>query len=170
MRIAAMCIRSASCNAPEAAAKAPTPIKRRTPLSAIKALQTLCRIAKRNADHFIARCPGDFTVPWDFDVPAGPDRIADSSAAAIAASGLWNLAELTFPVDPAGSARYRSAALNLLASLLSATYVAWNTPGWEGVLKHGVYHFHKKLGVDESVMWGEFFFLEAVDKVLKSTG
>ena len=36
------------------------------------------------------------------------------------------------------------------------------TPGWEGVLKHGVYHFHKKLGVDESVMWGDFFFLEAV--------
>jgi unsaturated chondroitin disaccharide hydrolase len=36
------------------------------------------------------------------------------------------------------------------------------------VLKHGVYHFHKKLGVDESVMWGEFFFLEAVDKALKT--
>jgi unsaturated chondroitin disaccharide hydrolase len=31
---------------------------------------------------------------------------------------------------------------------------------------HGVYHFHKKLGVDESVMWGEFFFLEAVAKAL----
>jgi unsaturated chondroitin disaccharide hydrolase len=34
------------------------------------------------------------------------------------------------------------------------------------VLKHGVYHFHKKLGVDESVAWGDFFFLEAVAKVL----
>jgi unsaturated chondroitin disaccharide hydrolase len=31
---------------------------------------------------------------------------------------------------------------------------------------HGVYHFHQKLGVDESVMWGEFFFLEAVAKAL----
>ena len=31
---------------------------------------------------------------------------------------------------------------------------------------HGVYHFHKKLGVDESVMWGDFFFLEAVAKAL----
>ncbi len=33
---------------------------------------------------------------------------------------------------------------------------------------HGVYHFRKGLGVDESVIWGDFFFLEAVDKVLKS--
>ena len=127
-------------------------------------------IARKNADHFIARCTDDFTVPWDFDVPPGPDRIADSSAAAIAASGLWNLAELTFQVDPAGSARYRNAALNLLDALLTATYVAWNTPGWEGVLKHGVYHFHKNLGVDESVMWGDFFFLEAVDKALRAAG
>ena len=37
-------------------------------------------------------------------------------------------------------------------------------------MKHGVYHFHKKLGVDESVMWGDFFFLEAVDKVLGRSG
>jgi len=34
------------------------------------------------------------------------------------------------------------------------------------VLKHGSYHEQKKLGVDESVMWGEYFFTEALDKVL----
>jgi unsaturated chondroitin disaccharide hydrolase len=62
--------------------------------------------------------------------------------------------------------RYRDAALNILDSLCTDRYLAWDTPGWEGVLKHGVYHFHKKLGVDESVMWGEFFFLEAVAKAL----
>ena len=31
---------------------------------------------------------------------------------------------------------------------------------WEGVLKHGSYHEAKQLGVDESVMWGEYFFVE----------
>ena len=39
--------------------------------------------------------------------------------------------------------------------------------GWEGILKHGIYHERKKLGVDESVMWGEYFFLSALDKALR---
>jgi unsaturated chondroitin disaccharide hydrolase len=121
-------------------------------------------VAERNADHFLARCPEGLVAPWDFDVPPGPDRIDDSSASAIAASGLWNLAELT--ADETRRRRYRDAALNILDSLCNDRYLAWDTPGWEGVLKHGVYHFHKKLGVDESVMWGEFFFLEAVAKAL----
>jgi unsaturated chondroitin disaccharide hydrolase len=121
-------------------------------------------VAERNADHFIARCPANMIPPWDFDVPPGPDRIDDSSAAAIAASGLWNLAELT--ADLTRRRRYRDAALNILETLCSDDYLAASTPGWEGVLKHGVYHFHKKLGVDESVMWGEFFFVEAVAKAL----
>jgi unsaturated chondroitin disaccharide hydrolase len=37
---------------------------------------------------------------------------------------------------------------------------------WEGVLKGGMYHVHKGLGVDESVMWGEYFFCEALERVL----
>ena len=58
------------------------------------------------------------------------------------------------------------ATLTILDSLSDDYYLASTTPGWEGVLKHAVYHFHKKLGVDESVMWGDFFFLEAMHKVL----
>jgi len=121
-------------------------------------------VAERNADHFLARCPEGLVPPWDFDVPEGPDRIDDSSAAAIAASGLWDLAGLT--KDPDRARRYRDATLTILDTLCADRYVARADPDWQGVLKHGVYHFPKDLGVDESVMWGEFFFLEAVVKVL----
>jgi unsaturated chondroitin disaccharide hydrolase len=117
-------------------------------------------VARRNAEHFLARLPESFVPPWDFDVPEGPDRLDDSSAGAIAASGLLDLARAT------GETRYRDAALNILDALCTDRYVAWSDPDWEGTLKHGVYHFPKKLGVDESVMWGEFFFLEAIDKAL----
>jgi len=125
-------------------------------------------IAQRNADCFLARSSGTLVPPWDFDVPSGPDRIDDSSAAAIAASGMWSLAELTEPSDACRADRYRNAAIGILDSLCSDLYLAWTAPGWEGIVKHGVYHYPKQLGVDESVMWGDFFFLEAVDKVLRA--
>jgi unsaturated chondroitin disaccharide hydrolase len=123
-------------------------------------------VAQRNADCFLAGCPPGLVPPWDFDVEAGPRRIDDSSAAAIAASGLWDLAKTCAEAEPVRADRYRRATLTILSSLCSDHYMAWNTPGWEGVLMHGLYHIHKGLGVDESVMWGDFFFLEAVDKVL----
>ena len=126
-------------------------------------------VARRNADHFLARLDDSFVPPWDFDAADAP-AIADSSAGAIAASGLWNLSTMLVAIDPAAADRYRRGALSILDALLTDDFTAWSTPGWEGVLKHGVYHFHKNLGVDESVMWGDFFFLEAIDKVLRAAG
>jgi len=105
---------------------------------------------------------------WDFDadlnqpLPWGPQK--DSSAGAIAASGLLDLARQTRDAEVAD--RYRQTALEMLDALTEPEYLASETPGWEGILKHGVYHTRKNLGVDESVMWGEFFFCEALGKVL----
>jgi unsaturated chondroitin disaccharide hydrolase len=121
-------------------------------------------VAERNAEYLINRCPQSMVPAWDFDVPEGPERTDDSSAAAIAASGLLQLAGLT--ADSTRAARYRNAALTALDSLSSDRYLASSQPGWEGVLLHGVYHFHKHLGVDESVMWGDYFFLEALCNVV----
>lgn len=118
-------------------------------------------VARRNADYFLARLPDSFVPPWDFDAP--PGALPDSSAGAIAASGLFQLAEL---VGGSGGQRYRDAAHNILMALCGDEYLAINKKGWEGTLMRGVYHLHKGLGVDESVMWGEFFFMEAVSKAL----
>ncbi len=63
-------------------------------------------VAERNADHFLDRLGPSGVPPWDFDVPEGPDRIDDSSAGAIAASGLWNLARIAS--SPQRSDRYRA--------------------------------------------------------------
>ena len=71
-----------------------------------------------------------------------------------------------FASDPARRARYHAAALAMLTALCSPTFLAIETPGWEGVLRHGVYHERRQLGVDESVMWGDYFFVEALDRAL----
>ena len=90
-----------------------------------------------------------------------------SFTAAIAAAGLLELAQTT--AQPAKAAHYREAAFTILNTLLGSEFLAQETPGWEGILKHGIYHECKKLGVDESVMWGEYFFLLALDKALTLT-
>ena len=68
--------------------------------------------------------------------------------------------------DPVYAARYRQAALIILDTLTRPEYLANEDPEWEGILKHGIYHARKGIGVDESVMWGEYFFVEALDKAL----
>ena len=68
--------------------------------------------------------------------------------------------------DPARARLYREYALRVLDTLTMPEFLAIETPGWEGILKHGVYHQRKKLGVDESVMWGDYYFLEAIYKVM----
>jgi unsaturated chondroitin disaccharide hydrolase len=120
--------------------------------------------ARRCADCYLRRAPQGLVPPWDFDVPPDGPRLWDSSAGAIAASGLWDLAEQV--ADVAAAARYRSAALTILDTLCSDQFLARARPGWEGVLLHGVYHYHKGLGVDESVAWGDHFFVEALVKAV----
>jgi unsaturated chondroitin disaccharide hydrolase len=92
-------------------------------------------------------------------------RPYESSAAAIAAAGLLELA--TVVSDSAEAERYLAHAIVILETLLGPEFLANETPGWDGILKHGSYHERKNLGVDESVMWGEYFFLSALDKALR---
>lgn len=123
--------------------------------------------AEMNAQFYLENTPSDGVPPWDYDAPESGKlsrHQPDSSAAAIAACGLFNLAKLS---PDAGRARkYREAALNIVNTLTKPLYLATDDPNWEGILKRGVYHIHKGLGVDESVMWGEFFFVEALAKAL----
>jgi unsaturated chondroitin disaccharide hydrolase len=119
--------------------------------------------AQRCADFYIERTPQHGIPPNDWEQPS-PRRPYESSAAAIAASGLLQLAALTR--DSQRAAKYSEYARTILGTLLATEFLAVDTPGWEGILKHGSYHERKDLGVDESVMWGEYFFVEALDKLL----
>jgi unsaturated chondroitin disaccharide hydrolase len=119
--------------------------------------------AEANANFYIEHTPDHGVPPNDWDEP-DPALPYESSAAAIAASALLNLAKLTD--DPLRARFYRDYAWRIVDTLTSPEFLAIDTPGWEGILKHGIYHQRKGLGVDESVMWGEYFFLEAICKVL----
>jgi unsaturated chondroitin disaccharide hydrolase len=123
--------------------------------------------AQLNADYYLENTPANGVTPWDYDAPeSGPlaKSQVDTSAAAISASGLLDLANATS--DPARARAYRDFALTSLVSR-SERYLGDQTPGFEGILNGGVYHIHKNLGVHEAVLFGEYFYVEALHKALQ---
>ena len=55
---------------------------------------SMIEAAKKVSDYFIDNLSKDYVPCWDFEAPGAPDAKRDSSAAAIAASGLFELSTL----------------------------------------------------------------------------
>ena len=122
--------------------------------------------AQLNADYWLEHTSGPHPVPPnDFDEP-NPLRRWESSAAACAAGGLIMLSSVAANDDQAR--RYHNHAEATIARLCEPEFVAYED-SWEGILKHGSYHETKQLGVDESVMWGEYFFVETLARVVQAS-
>lgn len=121
----------------------------------------LLATAQACADFYIRQTPADGVPPWDYDAPLSIRAPLDTSAAAIAASGLFQLSGLA--ADAAKGHFYRETARHILVTLCRDS-LAESDPQWEGILKGGLYHIHKDLGVNESVIWGDYFFLEALER------
>jgi len=119
--------------------------------------------AEACADYYITHSNQDGVPPWDFNAPPESRKLLDTSSAAIAASGLLRLCRLL--QDPVKGHAYWSTGILILRTLCEK-HLAKKDKKWEGVLKGGVYHLHKELGVDESVMWGEYYFVEALEQAL----
>jgi unsaturated chondroitin disaccharide hydrolase len=120
--------------------------------------------AQNCAEFYITHSPADGIPPWDFSAPVENRTLLDTSAAAIFAAGLLRLCVLV--PDSMNGHLYWSTAVRILRSLCDK-HLARNDAKWEGILKGGVYHVHKGLGIDESVIWGDYFFCEALERVLR---
>jgi len=119
--------------------------------------------AQACADYYISHAGADGIPPWDFNAPVENRTLLDTSSAAICAAGLLRLCRLE--PDSLKGHFYWSVGVRIMTSLCEK-HVMPGDPKWEGILRGGVYHVHKGLGVDESVMWGEYFFVEALERVL----
>ena len=109
----------------------------------------------------IDRLPEDLVPYWDLVFTDGSDEPRDSSAAAIAASGLQELAAALPP--GAASERYAAVADAMLDSLIEY-YTPTDDEPADALLLHGVYTRPTDLGVDEGNLWGDYFFLEALTR------
>ena len=116
----------------------------------------LLAAARKTADYFITHLPPDGIPYWDFRHPEIPNTERDASAAAIAASGLIDLARRT---DSISSARYRSVAEKILLSL-TRDYTAG--PGSAAILAHSVGGRPQNSEVDVGIVYADFYYVEAL--------
>ena len=115
--------------------------------------------ARRAADYYISHTPPDGVPPNDWLDPA-PAHPHESSAAAIATAGMLHLAA-ALPQSTEDDL-YRRYGLRILETLRSTEFTAADIPEWQGILRHAVYHYRNGLGVDESVLFGDYYFVEAL--------
>lgn len=101
--------------------------------------------AERCAKYFLDKLPSDGVPYWDFDAPSNK-RYKDTSAAAIAACGLFKLGQ-------------KDAARRILRSLISK-YQA--KPGQASLLCCGCANVPKNEGIGVGYVVSDYYFLEAI--------
>lgn len=114
--------------------------------------------AQKMADYFINNLPNDYIPYWDFDINdiSAP---RDSSAAAIAASGLWMLANRTKNVELAAS--YKNVSLNIIEQLISTQYFN-SDDNYPALLLHATGNKPGNKEVDTSLIYADYYFIEAL--------
>ncbi len=128
----------------------------------------LLQAARRAAVWWLRHLPRDEVPFWDFDAPTLVRNVPavsspglaprDSSAAAIAASGLLDLARLE--PGPRRARRFREAAVATLRSLASRRYLARGSSA-RSILLHGTGD-HDRGTADRGLIFGDYYFLEAL--------
>jgi unsaturated chondroitin disaccharide hydrolase len=122
--------------------------------------------ARRTADWFVRHLPPDRIPYWDFDVPDKASAPRDTSAAAITASALIELAG--YETDPAAKQHDIDTARDILTALSSPTY-APRDPRLAAMLAHGTQHAPKGWA-DTGIMFGDYYYLEALGRYEKTVG
>ncbi len=127
--------------------------------------------SRRCADYFLTHLPADRVPFWDMVYSDGADAPRDSSSAAIAVTGLIELAEALEARDgdtqaAADAERYRAAAIEMLHSLIDG-YTPATPDASDAVILHSVYDFPKSVGVDEGTLWGDYFYLESLTRAAR---
>jgi unsaturated chondroitin disaccharide hydrolase len=124
----------------------------------------LLDLSKVLANYYLNRLPEDGICYWDLIFTDGPEE-RDSSAAAVAACGLLELASSLPLLDPL-RAEYERAAAGIVLTLSERYFNRDGAPG-SGLLRHAVYHKPNRIGVDESCIWGDYFYLEALVRLTR---
>lgn len=122
--------------------------------------------ATRLANYFIEELPKDNVSYWDLVFKDGSTQPKDTSAAAIGACGLLELAK-HLPLLDKNKKRFEKVGYDILKSL-AENYSTKDEPTSNGLLKEGVYSYPENRGVEECMIWGDYYYLEGLIRLSQS--
>ncbi len=99
--------------------------------------------------------PSDLIPYWDFDAPNIPNEPRDVSAAAVAASGLFELSQF----DQANADEYQEWANGILNSLGKEEYQCSIAPFF---LQHSVGSIPGEFEMDAPIIYADYYYVEAL--------
>lgn len=126
-------------------------------------------IFRHVTQYFLEHLPKDMVPFWDLEFTDGDQQPRDSSSASIAACGMLEMAK-TLKEDEA--ALYTGYARKLMKSLYD-NYAVKDPKLSNGLVLHSTYSNHTPYntcdhkGVDECNSWGDYFYMEALTRLMK---
>lgn len=119
---------------------------------------------KKITNYFLNRLPEDYVPYWDLVFTSG-DEPRDSSAGSIAICGMLEMNKWLDESDP--MKKIYDHAVKLILKSLIENYSTKNVPESNGLLLHAVYGKPQNSGVDECNIWGDYYYMEALARLMK---
>lgn len=117
---------------------------------------------RKLSNYFLNRLPEDLIAYWDLIFMEG-DEPRDTSSNAIVVCGILEMDK--WINDDEEKETYKKSVHAMMRSLID-NYTTKNTDS-NGILLHGVYARPQGNGVDECVIWGDYYFMEALVRMYK---
>ncbi len=121
--------------------------------------------AQKVSDVYLKGLPDDLIPYWDFNAPGIPNAPRDASAAAVTASALLELSTLV--TDEGKSKIYRGKAEKMLQVLSTPAYQSRQVNN--AFLLHSTGHKPNGGEIDESIIYADYYYMEALLRLKKLT-
>ena len=118
----------------------------------------------KTADYYLSYLPADYIAYWDLSFSDGAYEPKDSSSAAIALCAMLEGIKHMDESDPKRETYVR--ACNKIMNSLIDHYTTKDVPEANGLLLHATYSKPGNVGVDEMNIWGDYFYMEALHRML----
>lgn len=124
---------------------------------------------RRVTEYYLNHLPKDLIPYWDLEFTDGDEQPRDSSSAAIAACGLFEMSKYLKQEEAA----YYTRLARKMVKALYDHYAVRDAEESNGLVLHATYSNHSPYntcnhyGVDECNIWGDYFYMEALTRLRK---